>query len=63
MYILKVTDKSDWAFGVATYYEYTDEKMMLEAARKLAEKGVDTMVFKPYKKFEKPKPEVVEVDI
>lgn len=62
MYLLKVVNNDDWTF-TTTYYEYDEEKRMLEAARHLASKGVECVVFKPYKKFEKPKPEVVEVDV
>lgn len=63
MFLLKIIDKGDWMFGAATYYEYDNERTMLDAARALAAKGVEVVVFKPYKKFEKPKPEVVELDV
>ena len=62
MYILKVVNNYDWTF-TTIYYEYDDEKRMLEAARHLASKGVECVVFKPYKKFERPEPRVKEVDM
>lgn len=62
MFLLKVKHPNGWSF-TTDYYEYEDEQVMLEAARKTAAKGVDVVVFKPYKKFQKPVPEVVELDV
>lgn len=62
MYILKVEKTAGWSFGTY-YYEYMEEAEALEVARSLASKGVNSTLFKPYKKFERPKPEVVEMDV
>jgi hypothetical protein len=62
MILLKVIGKSDWYFR-ETYYEYTDERQAMDVARDLAKKGVECVLLKPYKKFEVPKPEVVEVNL
>jgi hypothetical protein len=62
MYLLKVIGKNDWYFR-ENYYEYTDEKQALETARSLANKGVECIMLKPYKRFEVPKPSVHEVDL
>lgn len=62
MFLLKVKYPLGYTY-TTDYYEYSNEEDMLAAARKVAENGAECTLFKPYKKFEKPKPTVVEVDV
>ena len=64
MYLLHITDKydSNWSFS-SCYYEYDNEKMAIEAARDMASKGVECVLYKPYKAFKRPKPTVEEVNL
>ena len=62
MFILKLNENRGWHFST-TYYEYDNEAQAVEVARELAAKGVSSTLLKPYKKFERPVPEVVEVNV
>jgi hypothetical protein len=58
MFLLKI--EGDFR---TTYYEYDNEKQVLEHARKVAREGIECTLLKPYKRFEVPKSQVQEVDI
>jgi hypothetical protein len=58
MYILYLNDKTNYSFSTS-YYIYDNEKRADEVARKMAGEGVECTLFKPYKKYATPLPEVV----